>query len=116
MFLLVGFRQVYFFLKNLLGMIIHPRLTTAKILKNRDYSQAFLVFGLPIGLWLVLLGVSFVGWYFLRPSNWFFYLGLGFFLTFSLFLLVLVLYDFYWVGKYFEGKRRKEEKKGGWRS
>lgn len=99
-FLLLGFKEAYFFSKNLFGMLVHPQLTTAKILKKGDLSQAFLVFGLPFNLWLVLLFFSFAGWYFLRPTGWFFIFGLTFFLLVGYFLFWLAVYSLYWVLKY----------------
>jgi len=100
LFLLVGFREAYFFLKNLLGMVVHPQLTTAKILKRRDFSQAFLVFGLPFNLWIILLGFGFLVWLIFHPAGLVFKTGLAIFLLIGFLLFLLTLYYFYWVLKY----------------
>jgi len=98
--LLVGFREAYFFLKNLLGMVIHPQLTTAKILRRRDFSQAFLVFGLPFNLWFLLLGFGFLVWLIFHPAGQVFKTALTIFLLIGFLLFLLTLYYFYWVLKY----------------
>jgi hypothetical protein len=81
-------------------MVVHPQLTTAKILGKKDFSQAFLVFGLPFGLWLLLVGFSFLFWLLSKPTGFFFSLGIAFFLITGFFLMAIALYDLYWVIKY----------------
>ena len=104
---LVGLRQSYFFSKNLLGMVMHPQLTTARILKRKDFIQAFLVFGLPFNLWLILLFSGFLIWFLLRPQGFLFLLGLIFLSLAGLFLFLLALYDFYWIIKYWRAANRE---------
>jgi hypothetical protein len=99
-FLLVGFREAYFFLKNCWGMMTHPQLTTGKILSKKDFSQAALVFGLPFTLWALVLVIGLLVWRLLRPSGILFTLGAGFFLLSGFFLFLVALYDLYWVFKY----------------
>ncbi len=108
--LLLGFRQTYFFGKNVWGMIEHPHLTTAKILSKKDLSQAILVFGLPFILWMIFSISSFSIWYFFRPSGTYFLLGFIFYLFVGLFLFVIALYDLYWIYKYLKGSRNFFEK------
>ncbi|HUW21177.1 MAG TPA: hypothetical protein VMW41_00780 [Candidatus Bathyarchaeia archaeon] len=98
--LLVGFKEAYFFLKNILGMIIHPEITTAKILSRKDLSQAFLVFGLPFNLWFLLLSFSLIIWLLVRPMGLASTLGIRLFLLSGFLLFVLTIYYFYWVIKY----------------
>lgn len=81
-------------------MVIHPQLTTAKILGQKDFPQAFLVFGLPFNLWLFLLLSSFIIWFLARPTGWLFKLGAAFFFLSGFFLLVLALYYLYWAVRY----------------
>lgn len=103
---LVGFKEAYFLGKNVLGMILHPHLTTAKIIKKKDYSQAFLVFGLPFALWLILLVSSFLIWFIWRPGGFFSQIGAAFFILAGLLLMLIAFYDFYWVAKYLKRVKR----------
>lgn len=83
-----------------MGMVVHPQLTTARILGRKDFSQVFLVFGLPVNLWLVLVILGGGFWWLVKPSGWLFDWGIVFFSLVSFFLLVLAVYYFYWVVKY----------------
>jgi hypothetical protein len=96
----LGFKEAYFFSKNVLGMAIHPHLTTAKILKKPDFSQVFLVFGLPFNLGALFLLLSVLVWFFLKPTGVYFRLGLGLFLLISLILFLLAVYYLYWAIRY----------------
>ncbi|MFC1789907.1 hypothetical protein ACFLZP_00265 [Patescibacteria group bacterium] len=107
--LLLGFRQSYHFSKNLLGMVVHPQLTTSKILAKKDFSQALLIFGLPFYLWFLWQGLALVVWFWFRPRGIWFRIGMGVSGIVSIFLLLVALYDLYWVGKYFQGKEGKKE-------
>jgi len=88
-------------------MVMHPQLTTARILKRKDFIQAFLVFGLPFNLWLILLFSGFLIWFLLRPQGFLFLLGLIFLSLAGLFLFLLALYDFYWIIKYWRAANRE---------
>lgn len=105
--ILVGFREAYFFGKNCLGMIVHPHLTTAKIISKKDFSQAFLVFGLPFNLWLILFFSAFLGWYVFQPTGWILTLGKYFFALSGILLAAVAFYDSYWVTKYLRKRREK---------
>jgi hypothetical protein len=48
--LLISLREGYLFCRNLLGLIFHPFKTIKIIYKEKDFSQAALVFGLPFYL------------------------------------------------------------------
>jgi hypothetical protein len=98
--ILLGFKEAYFFFKNVLGMVIHPHLTTAKILREPDLSQTFLVFGLPFNLGLLFLIFSVLVWFFLKPSGLYFKVGFCFFVLVSLSLFALAVYYLYWAVKY----------------
>ena len=103
---LVGFKETYFLAKNLLGMIIHPELTTAKILAQGDLTQAFLVFGLPFNLWLILVSLYLLIWLFLKPASSIFQYGLSPFFFSGFLLMLMAFYDLYWVIKYLKGTKQ----------
>ena len=48
--LLISLREAYLFCRNLLGLLFHPFKTIKIIYKEKDFSQAVLVFGLPFYL------------------------------------------------------------------
>jgi hypothetical protein len=52
--LLLTIKESYLFSRNLLGLIFHPFKTLRAIEREKDYSQAFLLFGLPF--YILILG------------------------------------------------------------
>ena len=48
---LLGVREGYLLVRNLLGIVEHPCLTFGRILKEKDLSQGILLFGIPVALW-----------------------------------------------------------------
>ena len=56
--ILLGIKESYLFSRNLLGLIFHPFKTLRAIQREKDYSQAFLIFGLPF--YTFVFGVVFI--------------------------------------------------------
>jgi len=50
--MILGIREGYLLVRNVYGMVEHPKLTMNRIVGQKDLSQGILIFGLPIGLWL----------------------------------------------------------------
>jgi len=94
---LMGIKESYLFGRNLYGIYAHPFLTTKKIVREKDWSQGILIFGLPVYLWL--------GWVFiLLFSRLFIFRKLQFgilaktsFLLCSFSISLLLLFLGYWV-------------------
>ncbi|MCJ7828002.1 hypothetical protein MUP65_02560 [Patescibacteria group bacterium] len=106
----VGLKEAYFFAKNSWGMVTHPQLTTARIFKNKDYPQFFLVFGFPFNLWLVgVVGLGLV-WLVGRPSGLLGQLLVRLFIVFTFFLATLSLYYASWIWRY--ERRMRSLRKG----
>lgn len=108
--LLILLREVYLFLRNLYGLVVHPFKTIVRIRKKPDWSQTILVLGMPVwgGLGLFgILGVVGIGFWFIRPTSQILVrvilvgLGLGLLGSFGIFG-----YVGYWVGRYWVWKRR----------
>ena len=99
---LIGIREGYLFVRNLLGLYEHPFLTTKRIVQDKDLSQGILIFGLPIGLWLGWVFVLLVSRFFIFGRLQFGFLAKASFLVSSLFTsfcLLLIAYCFYMVWK-----------------
>lgn len=102
---LIGLRESYLLARNVCGLYFHPFLTTKKIMKEKDYSQGVLLFGLPAYLWL--------GWVcILLISRIFFFQRLQFgfwaktsFLLISLAVAMLFLFLGYWVLEVFKNSK-----------
>lgn len=106
--LLLGIKESYLLGRNILGLKEHPFKTLREIVEEHDYSQAFLVFGLPfnllvfglLGIFLLRVLVGKSGkWGWLALSG----LGLLTFLVVGIFFHI-----FYWGLKVY--KWRKNEK------
>lgn len=106
--LLLGIREGYLLTRNLYGMVEHPIMTFNRIYRKKDYSQAVLIFGIPIGLWLSWILVLLASRFFIFGRLKFGILAQSsfWFVSFSISLLLLLLgYCFYTVWK----KKRREE-------
>ncbi|MDO8551434.1 MAG: hypothetical protein Q7S03_02030 [bacterium] len=99
-FVLISFKESYFFVRNLYGLVFHPFKTIAGVLQKPDWSQTFLIFGLPFYLWLAFL-FFFVPVFFLFHDYYRLHLLLkGVFFLFSFFVFILGAYLFYWATQY----------------
>jgi hypothetical protein len=97
--LLLAIKESYLFSKNLLGLIFHPFKTLRAIERERDYSQAFLLFGLPF--YILILGTIaiFSARYLIQaPPEWGILMKTSLLLVFSLAFIVLT-YLLYWIYK-----------------
>ena len=108
--LLISLKEFYLFLRNLLGLFVHPFKTIVRIRKKPDWSQTILVLGLPVwgGLGVVgVLGLVLVGLWLLRPVNQVLvkaiFAGMGLIL---LGILGVLGYVGFWVRKYLVWKKR----------
>lgn len=104
---LVGIREGYLFLRNLYGLYMHPFLTTRRIMREKDWSQGVLIFGLPIYLWLGWVLVLLVSRIFIFQELRFGFLARASFLFSSLFLAVLMLFLGYWLMRVRERRWKK---------
>jgi len=99
-FLLLSFlKEGYLFFSNLYGFLVHPVQTINKLVKQKDYSQGILIFGLPIYLWfgwIIILLISRI--FFFQRFQFGFYAKLSFLLS-SFFVAIIFSYLFYWLLK-----------------
>ncbi|HUV71755.1 MAG TPA: hypothetical protein VMW25_01985 [Clostridia bacterium] len=100
---LVGIKESYLFLRNLYGIYSHPFLTTKRIMEKPDWSQAVLVFGLPLYLWLTWALVLLVSRIFIFGRLQFGILAKSSFLFVSFLASFFCLFLGYWLFKV-EGK------------
>ena len=97
--ILLLIKETYLLSKNIFGLTCHPFKTLNQILKEKDYSQAILIFTLPI--YTFLSGLAFIislRFLIQAPNQW----GiLAKTLVFLLSLLSLLLFTFliYWLFK-----------------
>lgn len=113
--MLLGVRESYLFTRNLYGILVHPFLTTKRIVQDRDLSQGMLIFGLPAYLWVFWVFVLLVSRLFITPigGQVFGRLQFGFFAQASFmastlltaYSLLLIAYCFYTVWK--KGRRKE---------
>lgn len=96
---LVGIKESYLLARNVYGLYTHPFLTTKKIMKDKDWSQGILIFGLPAYLWLAWVFVLLVSRLFIFGRLQFGYLAKSSFLLVSLAVSVLFLFLGYWINK-----------------
>lgn len=97
--LLMGIKESYLTIRNIYGLWFHPFLTTRRIMKERDYSQGILIFGLPIYLWLGWLLVLLASRLFIFQELRFgFWAQTSFFLITAL-VFLLLLFLGYWIYK-----------------
>jgi len=106
--ILLALRETYLFCRNLLGLVLHPFKTIIFIWQEKDLSQAILVFGLPLYLFVA-------GFIFIKASR--FLLGApshpwGFWAKLGGILLLLVtfltgFYLFYWLLKVYRSKKHE---------
>lgn len=94
----LGVREGYLLVRNVYGIIEHPRLTFSRIYKEKDLSQGLLIFGLPAGLWLAWVFVLVVSRLFFFGRLQFGFLAKASFLASTLltsFCVLLLAYCFY---------------------
>ena len=109
--LLLGIREGYLLTRNLFGIVEHPRLTFGRIVRQKDFSQGILIFGLPVGFWLGWIFVLLVSRIFVFGRLKFGFLAKASFLASTLLTaccLLLIAYSFLEVWK--RGRREKWEK------
>ncbi|MFC1711023.1 hypothetical protein ACFLZ1_00395 [Patescibacteria group bacterium] len=97
--ILLSIKESYLLSKNLLGLIVHPFKTIRSILRERDYSQVALIFGLPF--YIFITGFVFIfGARFLisAPTQWGILAKALVFLV-SLTSLLIFIYLVYWLFK-----------------
>lgn len=82
--ILLGIREGYLLVRNVFGIVEHPKLTMSRIVRKRDLSQGILIFGLPIGLWFGWIFVLLVSRLFIFGRLQFGFLAKVSFLTLSL--------------------------------
>lgn len=105
--ILLALKEGYLFLRNLLGLFYHPFKTVRVIARERDYSQATLIFGLPFYTFLAGL-IFIVGLRFLiqAPPQWGSLAKLLLSLL-SLISLIVFIYLFYWLLVFFKLKKKQ---------
>lgn len=97
--ILLLIKESYLFSRNLLGLFFHPFKTLRAIIREQDYSQAALIFGLPFYIFIAGL-VFIIGTRFLiqAPVQWGLLAKL-FLLLLSLLSLFAFIYLSYWLVK-----------------
>jgi len=96
--MILGIREGYLLVRNVYGMVEHPKLTMNRIVGQKDLSQGILIFGLPIGLWLGWICILLVSRIFIFGRLQFGFLAKASFLALSLFTaysLLLIAYCFF---------------------
>lgn len=69
--ILLGLKEAYFFLRNLLGLVYHPFKTLRVIFREKDYSQVTLIFGLPFYTFIAgLIFIIVVRFLIHAPEQW----------------------------------------------
>jgi len=110
--LFISLKEIYLLLRNLYGLVVHPFKTIVRIRKKPDWSQTLLVLGMPVLVFLGVLGslgVVGIGLWLFKPTSQtlvrviLISSGLG--LVGSLGVLG---YVGYWVGRYWVWKLRQE--------
>ena len=99
---LLGVREGYLLVRNVYGIVEHPKLTFGRIVKQKDLSQGLLFFGLPVSLWFGWLFILLVSRVFIFGRLQFGFLAKISFLASTLltaYSLLLIAYCFYAVWK-----------------
>jgi hypothetical protein len=97
--ILVGVKESYLFLRNVYGLYAHPFLTTRRIMDEKDFSQAILLFGLPAYLWLAWVFVLLVSRFFIFGRLQFGILARTSFLLVSFSISLFSLFLGYWASR-----------------
>ncbi len=100
--ILLGIKEGYLLVRNVYGMVEHPSMTLNRIYRKKDYSQAILIFGIPVGLWLAWIFVLLISRIFIFGRLRFGFWAKVSFLGSSLLTacgLLLIAYCFYTVWK-----------------
>lgn len=100
-FILISLKEIYFFLRNLYGLVFHPFKTVGGILKGPDWSQTILIFGLPGYFWFLSVVLFLPVFFFFRTHYDARILLLLLFYCLTVLLFLLGLYLLYWVARYF---------------
>jgi len=105
---LLTIREIYLFLRNLLGLIFHPYKTLRTISREKDFSQVILLSSWPLPLWFGLGTVFLTINFFFHPEGKI--AGLVrifnlFFSLYSLFIFLYAVYLFYWAIFYLRVKK-----------
>jgi len=96
---LVSIKESYLTMRNIYGLCFHPFLTTKRIMKERDYSQGILIFGLPIYLWIGWLLVLLVSRFFIFQELRFGFWAQTSFLLITALVFLFLLFLGYWIYK-----------------
>jgi hypothetical protein len=105
--ILVGVKESYLFLRNVYGLYAHPFLTTKRIVDEKDFSQAILLFGLPAYLWLGWIAVLLASRIFFFQRFYFGFWAKTSFLISSFSVSFLSLFLGYWILIIFREKGKK---------
>ncbi len=101
--IILFFKEGYLFIKNWFGLMQHPFKTIRSLIREKDYSQIFLVFGLPvyflfIGLFVIWTARRIVG---ATPGIWGIPTKSGIIFLFFIFF-ILFTYLSFWIIKVFK--------------
>jgi hypothetical protein len=99
-------REAYLFSRNILGLIFHPYKTLRAIRRERDISQALLLFSWPFPIWLVLVISVLVIKFFFHPRGILDILVNLLAIIYTLFAILYSLYIAYWFLYYLKVQRR----------
>lgn len=97
--LLIALKESYFVIRNFYGLLVHPFLTTKKIMQEKDLSQGILIFGMPFYLWLGWVMVLLVSRVFIFQELRFGILAKSSFLLITAFVSLFFLFLGYWILK-----------------
>jgi len=107
---LLALRESYLFCRNILGLLLHPFKTVRVIYQGKDFSQAVLVFGFPVYVFVLgyasirgarfIIGASKSPWGIIARS-------MGIFLIITTF--ICFVYLFYWGWKVVKNGKFKNQ-------
>ncbi|MBL7159547.1 hypothetical protein ISS85_03660 [Candidatus Microgenomates bacterium] len=97
--ILLFIKEGYLFLRNLLGLAIHPFKTLRVILREKDKSQATLIFGLPLYTFMAGLAFIIVARFLIRAPHQWGWLAKTLLTGLVIWTLFIFLYLCYWLVK-----------------
>lgn len=99
-------RESYLLGRNIYGLLFHPFLTTKRIMKDKDYSQGILLFGLPVYLWAGWVVILLVSRFFIFQELRFGILAQASFSLVTALVSLLLLFLGYWISKVKKGEKQ----------
>jgi hypothetical protein len=113
--ILLSIKEGYLFVRNWLGMVLHPFKTLRALFREQDFSQIFLVLGFPLYALFGGLGVIWLGRRLVKavPGQWGVLTKGSVTVLFILVLIVFVYLAFWlyqiWKLKKFKANTKKEK-------